>query len=66
MPTRSLPRPFVLMPKQPKDKARSQSALNFFRFALQKGQAKASKPDYVPLPAALTKQIDEYLSANLK
>ena len=30
---------FILMPTQPKDKARSQAALDFFRLALEKGQA---------------------------
>ena len=57
---------FILMPKQPKDKARSEAALGFFRYVMQKGQAKANSLDYVPLPTALTQQIDSYIAANLK
>ena len=39
------------MYKQPKDKAKSaEAALDFFKWALEKGQAQASKLDYVPLP----------------
>ncbi|MEO6225375.1 MAG: phosphate ABC transporter substrate-binding protein PstS [Sphingomicrobium sp.] len=57
---------FILLPKQPRDKARSASALKFFRYALQNGQGAANKLNYVPLPAALVQQIDAYLSASLK
>ena len=57
---------FVLMHKQPKDKARSDKALTFFRWALQHGQAQAQKLDYVPLPADLIGQIESYVGANIK
>jgi phosphate transport system substrate-binding protein len=57
---------FILMPKQPANKAKSDSALKFFRYALNQGQAQAQKLDYVPLPAPLVKQIDAYVSANIK
>jgi phosphate transport system substrate-binding protein len=57
---------FILMPKQPKDKAKSDSALSFFRYALEKGQDRAKKLDYVPLPASLVQQIESYISANIK
>ena len=51
---------FILMPKQPKDKAQAPTQrLKFFRYALQKGQAQAKKLDYVPLPDALVQQIDD-------
>ena len=33
---------FILMPKQPKDKAKSDAALSFFRYALEKGQPQAN------------------------
>ena len=52
---------FVLMHKQPKDKA-----LTFFRWALQHGQPQAQKLDYVPLPADLVAQIESYVGANIK
>ena len=57
---------FILLPKQPKDKAKSDAAIAFFRYALQKGQAQANKLDYVPLPAALVQQVDAYVSAATK
>jgi phosphate transport system substrate-binding protein len=57
---------FILLPKQPKDKAKSEAAIAFFRYALEKGQAEADKLDYVPLPAALVQQVESYVSANLK
>jgi len=57
---------FMLVPKEAKDKTKTQAAVAFFRYALQKGQAQAQKLDYVPLPAALVQQVDEYIGANLK
>jgi phosphate transport system substrate-binding protein len=57
---------FILMPKQPKDKARSDAALSFFRYALGQGQQQARKLDYVPLPDALVKQIETYIGAGIK
>ena len=57
---------FILMPKQPKDKAKSDAALNFFRYALAQGQPQARKLDYVPLPDALVKQIETYIGATIK
>ena len=57
---------FILLPKQPKDKAKSNAALAFFKYALERGQDRASKLDYVPLPAALVQQIESYIGANIK
>jgi len=57
---------FMLMPKQPKDKAKSQAAVGFFRYALEKGQGQAQKLDYVPLPSALVQQVESYIGSNLK
>src|SRR5689334_13611004 len=57
---------FILMPKQPKDKAKSDAALAFFKYALEHGQDQANKLDYVPLPAALVQQIESYIGANIK
>ncbi|MGE5063556.1 MAG: phosphate ABC transporter substrate-binding protein PstS [Myxococcales bacterium] len=57
---------FILMPKQPKDKAKSDAALAFFKYALEHGQDQANKLDYVPLPAALVQQIESYVGANIK
>jgi phosphate transport system substrate-binding protein len=57
---------FVLMYKQPKNADASKSALGFFKWALENGQAQAQKLDYVPLPADLVKRVQDYWSANIK
>jgi phosphate transport system substrate-binding protein len=57
---------FILLPKQPKDKAKSNTAIAFFKYALEKGQGQANKLDYVPLPAPLVQQIESYITANIK
>jgi phosphate transport system substrate-binding protein len=57
---------FILLPKQPKDKAKSNSAVAFFKYALEKGAGQANRLDYVPLPAPLVQQIESYIGANIK
>jgi phosphate transport system substrate-binding protein len=57
---------FILMPRQPRDKAKSDAALSFFKYALEKGQPQANKLDYVPLPDGLVKQIESYIGASIK
>jgi len=57
---------FILMPKQPKNKAKSDAALRFFKYALDSGQSQAKSLDYVPLPDALVKQIEMYIGASIK
>lgn len=57
---------FVLMPREPKNKAASDAALTFFKWSLENGQPQADKLDYVPLPATLVKQIEDYMQANIK
>jgi phosphate transport system substrate-binding protein len=57
---------FVLMPRQPRDKAKSDAAIAFFKYALDKGQAQANKLDYVPLPKALVQRIEAYIGATIK
>jgi phosphate transport system substrate-binding protein len=48
---------FILMYKNPADKAASAEALKFFDWAFKSGKALAVELDYVPLPDALTAQI---------
>jgi phosphate transport system substrate-binding protein len=57
---------FVLMYKQPKDATRSKAALDFFKWALEKGQAQAKALDYVALPDPLVKQIEAYWASTIK
>jgi phosphate transport system substrate-binding protein len=57
---------FVLMYKQPKDEARTKTALEFFKWALEKGQQQAKALDYVALPDPLVKQIEAYWASSIK
>jgi phosphate transport system substrate-binding protein len=57
---------FILLPRQAKDKARTDAALKFFRYALDHGQSAANRLNYVPLPAPLVQQIEAYIPANIK
>jgi phosphate transport system substrate-binding protein len=48
---------FILMPKQPKDKASAAQALKFFAWAFEKGDKMAEELDYVPMPDAVVALI---------
>ena len=51
---------FILVYKQPKDAAKQQATLDFFKWAFEQGQAQAQALDYVPLPAELVTQVEAY------
>ena len=51
---------FIIMYKQPKDAARTSTAIDFFRWALERGQKQANDLAYVPLPQTLIQQIETY------
>ncbi|MGH8031574.1 MAG: phosphate ABC transporter substrate-binding protein PstS [Luteimonas sp.] len=57
---------FILMYKQPKDAARAQHALEFFKWAYENGQEQAKSLDYVPLPPELVRQIETYWATEFK
>ncbi|NIM41053.1 MAG: phosphate ABC transporter substrate-binding protein PstS [Hydrogenophaga sp.] len=48
---------FILMYKQPTDKAQSAEVLKFFDWAFKNGKQAAVELDYVPLPDSVTSQI---------
>jgi phosphate transport system substrate-binding protein len=48
---------FILMYKNPADKAASQEAIKFFDWSFKNGKQMAAELDYVALPDALTNQI---------
>jgi phosphate transport system substrate-binding protein len=50
---------FILMYKEPADKAQSVEVLKYFDWAFKNGKQLALDLDYVPLPDVLTKQIRE-------
>ncbi len=49
---------FILLPKQPKDKAAAAEALKFFAWAYKNGGKMAQELDYVPMPETVVKQIE--------
>jgi len=54
---------FVLMRKQPKSPEGAAVALDFLKWALERGQAQAESLDYMPLPPDLVNQILAYWKA---
>ena len=48
---------FILMYKEPTDKAQSAEVLKFFDWAFKSGKGQAAELDYVPLPDSLTADI---------
>lgn len=57
---------FVLMHKEAADKAASQEALKFFKFAFDKGAKSAEELDYIPMPSNVVKLIEKTWSADIK
>jgi len=57
---------FVIVYRQPKDAARSKAAFEFFRWALEKGQARAKELNYVALPKPLVQNIEKYWANEIK
>ncbi|HLZ06236.1 MAG TPA: phosphate ABC transporter substrate-binding protein PstS [Bradyrhizobium sp.] len=57
---------FILMHKDSVDKAASQEALKFFKFAFEKGSKSAEDLDYIPMPDNVVKLIEKTWSADIK
>lgn len=57
---------FILMYKNPSDKATSDEVLKFFDWSFKNGKKMAVDLDYVPLPDAVTKQIREKVWSQIK
>ena len=57
---------FIIMYKNPSNKANSDEVLKFFDWAFKNGKKDAVDLDYVPLPDALTKQIRERVWTQIK
>ncbi|AWM02660.1 phosphate ABC transporter substrate-binding protein PstS [Bradyrhizobium amphicarpaeae] len=51
---------FVLMPKAPKSRERSEAAIDFMRWLLENGRSQAETLNYVPLPRTLVDQVERY------
>jgi phosphate transport system substrate-binding protein len=57
---------FVLMHKEPADKAASAEAVKFFKFAFDKGTKMAEELDYISMPDSVVKLIEKTWSADIK
>ena len=57
---------FIIMYKNPENKAASQDVLKFFDWAFKNGKQMALELDYVPMPDAVTNQIRERVWSQIK
>ena len=57
---------FILMPKDPQDKAAASEALSFFAWAFAKGGKAAEELDYIPMPASVVKLVEKEWSDKIK
>ncbi len=57
---------FILMYKEPSDKAASKDAIKFFDWAFKNGKQMAAELDYVALPDSLTAQIRQRVWSQIK
>ena len=57
---------FILMHKEPADKAASAEAVKFFKWAFAKGDKMAEDLDYIPMPEPVVKLIEKTWSSDIK
>jgi len=57
---------FILMHKEPADKAASAEAVKFFKWAFAKGGKMAEELDYIPMPESVVKLIEKTWSSDIK
>ncbi len=57
---------FILMHKEPTDKAASKEAIKFFTWAFKSGDKMAEELDYIPMPDSVVKLIEKTWSADIK
>ena len=57
---------FILMHKEPTDKAASAEAVKFFKWAFAKGDKMAEELDYIPMPDNVVKMIEKTWSSDIK
>lgn len=57
---------FILMRKEPVDKAASDEAIRFFKWAFEKGGKMAEELDYIPMPASVVTLIETTWSNDIK
>ncbi|MBN9601243.1 MAG: phosphate ABC transporter substrate-binding protein PstS [Afipia sp.] len=57
---------FILMHKEPVDKAASAEAIKFFKWSFEKGGKMAEELDYIPMPDSVVKQVEKTWTADIK
>jgi phosphate transport system substrate-binding protein len=57
---------FILMHKEPVDKAASAEAIKFFKWSFEKGGKMAEDLDYIPMPDQVLKQIEKTWTSEIK
>lgn len=57
---------FILMHKDPSDKAAAKEALKFFAWAFKNGDKMAQELDYIPMPEPVVKLIEKTWSSDIK
>ena len=57
---------FILMHKQPTDKAAAAEAIKFFTWAFEKGDKDAEALDYIPMPDAVVDLIKKTWGSDIK
>jgi len=57
---------FVLMRREPADKANSAEAVKFFKYAFENGDKMAEDLDYIPMPDPVVKLIEKTWSADIR
>jgi phosphate transport system substrate-binding protein len=57
---------FILMQKEPTDKAASAEAIKFFKWAFANGGKAAEELDYIPMPDSVVKLIQKTWSSDIK
>jgi phosphate transport system substrate-binding protein len=57
---------FILMQKEPVDKAASTEAIKFFKWSFEKGGKMAEELDYIPMPESVVKQIEKTWTSEIR
>ena len=57
---------FILMHREPSDKAASAEGIKFFKWAFASGGKMAEELDYIPMPESVVKLIEKTWSADIK
>jgi len=57
---------FILMYKEPADKAASAEAIKFFDWAYSKGDKMAQDLDYIPMPANVVALVNKTWASDIK